>query len=135
MNISKRLIVKALLTLGLIQGTQIALAQSQKASDVGVCAGALQLEFQKGDRATAMKFYNQKKNDIDMHDSRIARACPNGINESCFNTLPLDTRIFMESRHNAIKDLNSAGNSSLLNKPMRGNDPMTRGFVLMAYCS
>ena len=100
-----------------------------------MCAGALQIEFQKGDRATAMKFYNQKKPDIDKHDTRIARACPTGINESCFNTLSLDTRIFMESRHNAIKDLSSPGNTSLLNKPLRGNDPMTRGFVLMAYCS
>jgi hypothetical protein len=104
--------------------------------DVGTCAGALTVEFQKGDRATAMKYYNQMKSEIDAHDATIAKACPGGkINETCFNTLPLATRKFINARGNAIKDLNSPANTTLLNKPARGNDPMTRGVVLMGFCS
>jgi hypothetical protein len=109
---------------------------AQSPEDIGVCSGAVAVEFQKGDRNTATRYYNEMKSQIDKHDTRIAKACPGGkVTESCFNTLPLDTRKYMNARHSAIKDLNSPNQTNLLNKPGKGNDPMTRGVVLMGFCS
>lgn len=104
--------------------------------DIGTCAGAVTIEFQKGDRETAMKFYSAMKSQIDSHDSLVMKNCSGGrITETCFNSLPLETRKFLNARDAAIKDLNSPAQTNLLNKTARGNDPMTRATVLLGFCS
>lgn len=115
----------------LISNTVIA----QSVEQVGVCAGALTIEFQRGDKATASKYYAKMKNQIDSYDATIKKQCPSGINEACFNSLPLEARQFINIRGKTIKELNSPSPTTLVKNSPPGNDPATRGIVLMGNCN
>ena len=99
----------------------------------GVCAGALATAFQRND-PEASKYYKILKSDVDFYDISIKKGCPSGINETCFNSLPAEVKIYISQKSKVMQELNSPAPTTFVKSRPIGNDPKTLGVIMYLFC-
>jgi len=109
--------------------------KEEVAFNLGICAGAIEVSNRaEGESEYTRKMKNRILPQMQEHATLIQAACPDGLNATCFESMPLETRIYFNAFGKAQKELSRPQSTTFMKKELIGNDPATIGIVLVAHC-
>lgn len=109
--------------------------KEKEAFNLGICAGAIEVSnMMDGESDYNRNVKNKILPQMQYHAKVIKAACPERLNATCFESMPLETRTYFNAFGMAQKELVRPQPTSFMQKHLIGNDPMTIGIVLTAHC-